>query len=97
MDPNATLAELRTLVRAILTAPESDASDDADSMAEHFQALDQWLSRGGFRPADWTTAEPTTVDILCDALTGTPTQVRRHDAHAEQVPDSGIVYAVPMV
>lgn len=52
MDPNATLAILRVLVSSAL---DSD-SDDARELAEHADALDAWLSRGGFLPSDWGRA-----------------------------------------
>jgi hypothetical protein len=45
MDPNATLAAIRELL----------ASDTPDviELAELMEALDMWLSRGGFLPTDW--------------------------------------------
>lgn len=55
MDPNATLEELRNL--ASLAADQHGGDPDADylaaRMAELFQALDEWLSKGGFAPAAW--------------------------------------------
>ncbi len=44
MDPDANLRELRDLART---------GDDPDRMAELFIALDDWLTSGGFKPADW--------------------------------------------
>ncbi len=43
-----------------------DGYDDtcAQDLAEQFEALDQWLSNGGFLPSEW---QPRT-----DALKGTP-------------------------
>lgn len=49
MDPQATLDELR---RIALEHLESDDSDLA-RMAELVEALDGWLSTGGFLPRDW--------------------------------------------
>lgn len=48
MDPNETLAELRKLAARLL-----DTGGWPDDMAEKFQALDEWLSKGGFLPTDW--------------------------------------------
>lgn len=45
MDPNAALEALRLAVRS-----------DEDSQAA-FEALDEWLSKGGFLPAAWDTGE----------------------------------------
>jgi hypothetical protein len=54
MDVNATLTELRALVaRALRT--ESDS--DAPRIAELVQALDGWITRGGFMPDAWNRDE----------------------------------------
>jgi len=46
MDPNATLTELRELL--------ADGTPEGAEMAlERFEALDEWLSKGGYKPADW--------------------------------------------
>lgn len=47
MDPNTTLAELRELCS--ITGEENYS----ERIAELFEALDQWLSRGGSLPTDW--------------------------------------------
>ncbi|QAY12008.1 hypothetical protein SEA_RAHEL_57 [Mycobacterium phage Rahel] len=43
MDPNETLGDLRDCI-------EGQRWDEA---AEHFEALDGWLTHGGFLPTDW--------------------------------------------
>jgi hypothetical protein len=43
MDPNATLTALRNAL----------ADGDAESAAEYFEALDEWLEKGGFLPTVW--------------------------------------------
>lgn len=50
MDPNATLARLRELAAdgTHLTMTETE------EMAELFEALDAWMSKGGFMPSDWS-------------------------------------------
>jgi hypothetical protein len=48
MDPNVTLTALRDAIRV----------GDLEAVTEHFQALDGWLSRGGFKPLDWTRPAP---------------------------------------
>ena len=55
MDHEACLSELRDLAAAQLD-PESNPElpePDPDRMAELVQALDEWLAKGGFLPADW--------------------------------------------
>jgi acyl-CoA reductase-like NAD-dependent aldehyde dehydrogenase len=57
MDPNETLRVLREAVAYWQDMP-SNASDAwrrevADAMAEHAEALDAWLTRGGFLPDAW--------------------------------------------
>ena len=46
MDPDETLRRLRELVRA-------NNYDDYENILEHFDALDEWLSKGGFLPRAW--------------------------------------------
>lgn len=50
MDPNAALAEIRELVKR-----ENDDQDGSWAIAavERFEALDKWITDGGFLPADW--------------------------------------------
>jgi len=59
VDPNETLSRLRALAAEILaTADRSTDGDDPEgvAMAELFQALDEWIERGGFLPAPWLEA-----------------------------------------
>lgn len=55
MDPDATLAEVRAQIAALLRFADPDEPADARiyALAESFDALDQWMSRGGFPPAAW--------------------------------------------
>lgn len=61
MDPNEALRVMRMFTRQILDRADSleTANDyerqalDGESLAEHVQALDEWLSNGGFLPTDW--------------------------------------------
>lgn len=48
MDPDATLRELRELA-----ARSAFDADDAIRFAQLVEALDGWLSRGGFLPKAW--------------------------------------------
>lgn len=59
MDPNACLEEIRELVSDIFADDKSniDSLRRGDRLAELVEALDGWLSKGGFLPADWTTKE----------------------------------------
>lgn len=60
MAPNANLEELRTLAKRVLAgysepieSRQPDRQSDAERLAELTQALDGWLSRGGFLPRAW--------------------------------------------
>lgn len=52
MDPNANLAELRALVKANADA-EHVSDHDTARMIELVDAIDGWMSKGGFLPAAW--------------------------------------------
>lgn len=47
MDPDAALAN----IRAIIASENADAW--IDELVEAIDALDQWISRGGFLPSAW--------------------------------------------
>ena len=57
MDPNQALKDIRAMV-AYLTGPnanpDSEAfAEQATALANTIEGLDEWLSRGGFKPSDW--------------------------------------------
>lgn len=54
MDPNATLEEMRAFVKKVLYSVDSAATDDETRMAELFESLDEWITKGGFLPNAWT-------------------------------------------
>jgi hypothetical protein len=60
MDPDANLAELRRIIARARERADSvgyDAVNDAidlDRLADLAEALDEWLSRGGFLPEAWS-------------------------------------------
>lgn len=51
MDVNVILAKLRAAASLVLDS--EDESAYATALAEQVEALDEWLSKGGFLPADW--------------------------------------------
>jgi hypothetical protein len=54
MDPNEALRQLRTAITTYRVALDpATARDAADRMADHADALDQWLTQGGFPPTAW--------------------------------------------
>jgi hypothetical protein len=57
MDPNKLLADIRELVRFIENPMVHRTAEghayDAHDLAEKVTALDEWLTQGGFKPADW--------------------------------------------
>ena len=50
MDPNATLEEIRRIVKAW----DNGQPADLDRLAEVVGGLDDWLTCGGFLPAPWS-------------------------------------------
>jgi len=53
MDPDANLKEQREISERILDGTKHDTGYDAVRLAELVQALDEWLSKGGFPPHAW--------------------------------------------
>lgn len=62
MDPNTALTELRNAVKHALAQQKADTDASqfcvvdnrtVSAMVDHFEALDEWLSNGGFLPAPW--------------------------------------------
>ncbi len=63
MDPDATLARLRALMAELehlLPGPDilrtTHVEDTAAEVVEAWDALDGWLSKGGFAPSAWRNA-----------------------------------------
>lgn len=50
MDPDEALEKARDALKRHFARIGDDAADD---LAEAFEALDGWLSKGGFPPRDW--------------------------------------------
>lgn len=59
MDPDAILINLRATIKdakAYLPWRSAECSSSQESLwalIEHVEAMDEWLSRGGFLPTDW--------------------------------------------
>jgi hypothetical protein len=57
MDPNAALAEIRHLAASIRNSASKSVdravAADGERLADMVLALDDWMKRGGFLPADW--------------------------------------------
>lgn len=60
MDPEANLREQRHLVARINAQWDNDeeTTELGFRLAELVQALDEWLSHGGFAPSAWGRTEP---------------------------------------
>jgi hypothetical protein len=58
MDPNEALSQLRLLVTIVNDPHSPDGrptpGEVAREMAEIFDGLDEWLSKGGFLPKSWS-------------------------------------------
>lgn len=56
MDPDANLKEQREILRRLDGATdEVEVQEDCVRLGELVEALDEWLSNGGFLPAAWAT------------------------------------------
>lgn len=56
MDPNANLARMRELADRLVRNGDKRtaiARHDGLELAEHVQAMDEWLVKGGFLPQAW--------------------------------------------
>lgn len=53
MDPNALLDDLLLLISEANTASDKVAALNYRAISERFQALDEWIMKGGFLPTDW--------------------------------------------
>lgn len=68
MDPNACLARIRALLPLMFVEDGEDYRPDQDTvteLAQHVEALDGWLSKGGFLPSAWR-AIPLQRQPLCE-------------------------------
>lgn len=56
MDPDEALAKLREALQLYYRRYRDKGTglEEADQMADGIEALDDWLSRGGFLPEDWS-------------------------------------------
>jgi hypothetical protein len=59
MDPDVTLDWLRNELKPELLDMEGDAQIEIDGVIQMFQALDEWISRGGFLPKEWVNRGPS--------------------------------------
>lgn len=67
MDPNEALKRMRELAREAMAAESGGEPADLGRMselAEQFQALDSWLTNGGFLPDGWSHRERTAHPML---------------------------------
>lgn len=64
MDPDAALAAIRDLLVYVDNPDSGDHNDLAaqlNSLVEHIDGLDNWLSHGGHLPASWNPTSPSTT------------------------------------
>lgn len=58
MDPDVCLQKIRELIVELRGSSKISTTEAcADEISEHFEALDEWISKGGFMPADWARAQ----------------------------------------
>jgi hypothetical protein len=54
MDPDEVVRTIREIVQRI--TEDDHVESDLGELADAFESLDLWLSRGGFLPDDWKDA-----------------------------------------
>jgi hypothetical protein len=66
MDPNEALRNARAAMKRLREEDERDedhpAEDATDELTNAFEALDGWLTKGDFLPADWRVHVTSVVD-----------------------------------
>lgn len=66
MDPDVSLAELRTLVYIAQTIVDGGEVGDwhatMSALIDTFNGLDDWISKGGFLPDQWNVPRARKVD-----------------------------------
>jgi len=72
MDPNEALRSFREHVKNAREATTNETHMREMALAiENAEALDEWLTKGGFQPDDWqASGNPTKVKLVC-AVCGT--------------------------
>ncbi len=53
MDPNEALKQIRAIVTESARTGDLPDSDQVETLLERVEALDNWLSHGGFLPKAW--------------------------------------------
>jgi hypothetical protein len=80
-DPNEALARIRALL-ALRETPgwEADTMAILDGLADTVQALDEWMTKGGFLPKEWMNfPRPATGEqVVNGRYTPGPPRTRRH-------------------
>lgn len=57
MDPDETLRIIRLTIAQMRVDDEAGVPEfkqHARDLAEHIEALDEWMSKGGFKPKEWS-------------------------------------------
>jgi hypothetical protein len=63
VDPDTALTEIRDLIAKTYTADGPAAEDSCRRLYDLVEALDGWLSQGGFLPDAWVTASPAPAEL----------------------------------
>ena len=65
MDPEQALTDIRRLISELEPLRQGDdvvhagtVQDEVLELMEKFEALDEWLTKGGFPPSDWRHGVP---------------------------------------
>lgn len=109
MDPNVALDDLRAALAAVRAAHEAidaatdvdglaeaidDAIEAADEMADAAEALDGWLSRGGYPPVGWKLPAPGHTDEVLARMEAMHYLIQAEELESEFHMDAAKVQSV---
>jgi hypothetical protein len=60
VDPDEALKKVREALKYYRAMKAERNDEPGDDIADAFEALDQWLSKGGFLPDDWRRKDGST-------------------------------------
>lgn len=79
MDPDANLKEQRAILARLDSDETQTPTRDLFRLAELVQALDEWLTRGGFLPAGWKRPQTAVQAALRDILAAYEDELTRQN------------------
>lgn len=80
LDPNTVLTELREVALRVLANGDDWSPDDLVTLVDRWNALDEWITRGGFLPDLWVEAQRRALENTRVTPSVQTSDVSRSDA-----------------